>query len=378
LNATLTRAVVLIAVISSAIIAGCTSAGQASAPAGVSAAAGGVSVACKDSTSDASTLQNAINSSAPGADISIEGGTCLLTSGITLLGDRTYSGGNTAGTVLKQDGAMGYVLASASYVNNQSSTGDPLAIRDLTVLCNRSGNTDGIIVLNWHVDVQHVDVQNCGGSGIVDTNTGAAGAAIHNTSVNSRFDNNFISGNGRYGFYVHDSGNSVTDGFFDDNLIASSGADGIHFDDATGWDISGNHLYGNRQNAIVANRLYGTTVSNNYIEDFGDNQHSGTWYGIVGTAQGSVGSTIFNNKIVNDAGETAGARYVYVAVQQANYGTAYLSVTGNVIVGDRPSDVGFSFAAGAHQLAVTSGGNEVSGVGAARSDGGGVVMKSGI
>jgi parallel beta-helix repeat protein len=218
----------------------------------------------------------------------------------------------------------------------------------------------------------------------VDTNTNAAGAAISNTSVNSRFDNNFISGSGQYGFYVKDSGNSptggnsVTDGFLDNNQIASSGVDGIHFDDATGWDISGNHVYGNKQNAIVANRLYGTTVSNNYIEDFGDNQRSGTWYGIVGTAQGSVGSTIFNNKVVNDNGETAAASYVYIAVQQANYGTAYLSVTGNVIVGDQASDVGLFFAGGAHQLAVTTGGNEVSGVGTARSNGGGATVKNGI
>ena len=378
MKATLPRAALLIAVVACAVIAGCTSSGPASAPADASATASAVSVLCKDTTSDAATLQNAINSSAPGADISIEGGTCLLTSGITLLGNRTYSGGNTTGTVLKQDGGMGYVLGSATYVNNLSATGDPFAIRDLTVMCDGSGSTDGIIILNWQVDVEHVDVRGCGGSGIVDTNTNAAGTAISNTSVNSRFDNNFISGSGQYGFYVHDSGNSVTDGYFDDNQVASSGADGVHFDDATGWDISGNHVYGNKHDAIVANRLYGTTVSNNYIEDFGDNQHSGTWYGIVGTAQGGVGSTIFNNKVVNDISETAGASYVYIAVQQANYGTAYLSVTGNVIVGDQASDVGFFFAGGAHQLTVTSGGNEVGGVGTSRSNGGGAAMKSGF
>ena len=51
----------------------------------------------------------------------------------------------------------------------------------------RLRGTDGIIVLNLQVDVEGVDVRNCGGSGIVDTNTAANGKAIDNTSVNSRF-----------------------------------------------------------------------------------------------------------------------------------------------------------------------------------------------
>jgi hypothetical protein len=62
-------------------------------------------VTCTDTTSDAASLQQAINSSSPGALIAI-GGTCLLTQGIVFLGDRTYAGYNTTGTVLEQDGDM--------------------------------------------------------------------------------------------------------------------------------------------------------------------------------------------------------------------------------------------------------------------------------
>jgi hypothetical protein len=338
---------------------------------------GVVTATCTDSTSDAASLQRAINSSSPGAVIEI-GGTCLLTRGIIFLGDRTYAGYNTTGTVLEQDGEMSYVLASQAYADNFRWTGDPVIIRDLTVECNGSGGTDGIVVLNWQADVQEVDVNRCGGSGIVDTNTTADGGTITNTSVNSRFDNNFISNSGQYGFEVYDSGNSVTDGFLDDNQIASSGLDAIHLDNAAGWDITGNHLYGDAHDGIYASRMYGTTISDNYIEDFGYQQLSGTWCGITGTVQGDIGAAIFSNKIFNDSGESTGARYVYLCITGTTYGTGYLSVTGNVIVGDRPSDVGLSFDGGSNKLVVVSSGNEVANVGTADSDTASVNQTTGI
>jgi Right handed beta helix region len=326
-----------------------------------------VTAACTDSTSDAATIQHAIDSSAAGAMIEIEGGVCLLTKGIVFRGDRTYTGLSTTGTILKQDAGMSYVLGSQAYVNNYPGTGEPVTIRDLTVACDGSGGTDGIIVLNWQTDVEHVDVNDCGGSGIVDTNTTANGGAIDNTSVNSRFDDNFITNSGRYGFDVHDSQNSVTDGYLEDNQIASSRLDAVHLDNAAGWDISGNNLYGDAQDAINASRLYATTISDNYIEDFGYRETSGTWYGIAATAQGGVGSTIFNNKIFNGKGEGNGARYVYLAISQVNYGIGYLSVTGNVIVGVRASDVGFFYSGASDKLVVASSGNAVSQVGRATS-----------
>ena len=136
-------------------------------------------------------------------------------------------------------------------------------------------------------------------------------------------------------------------------------------------------MYGDAQNGIYANRLFGTTISNNYIEDFGSTQRSGFWYGISATAQGDVGSTIFNNKIFNVDGESPSARYVYIGITQANYGTGYLSVTGNVIIGDRATDAGLSFNGGSHKLVVVCNGNEVVHVGIVRSDAASVAESGG-
>jgi hypothetical protein len=326
-----------------------------------------VQVTCQDRDTDAATAQQAIDTSPAGAAIEFQGGTCLLTKGLVLLGDRTYTGDSTTGTILKQDGPASYVLATRSYVTSAPSTGDPLAIHDLTVACDGSGRTDGIIVLNWQTDVEHVDVSDCGGSGIVDTSMGASGRVITNTSVNSRFDNNFISGSGQYGFEVIDPAGAVTDGYLENNQIEGSRLDAVYLANAGGWDISGNHLYNVAHSAIVALRLYGTTISGNYIEDFGVGQRSGTWFGIVGTAQDGNGSTIVGNKIFNDQGETAGSHYIYLAITQANSGTGHVAVTGNIIMGDRAGDVGLSFAGGTAKLSATASGNEITGVGRPRA-----------
>jgi hypothetical protein len=360
------------------MVAGCSGSGQTS---GDSVAPPGpgpfwIHVSCHDDRSDASALQRAINTSSRGATIAI-GGLCMLTSSITLLSDRTYTGSSATGTVLRQAAGMKFVLAADTYVHNLSATGDPLSIRDLTVACDGSGQTDGIVVVNWLADVEHVTVRDCGGSGIVDSSVTANGTSITNTSVNSRFENNFITNSGRYGFYVNDQQNSVTDGYLRGNQIAFSGGDAIHLDDASGWTITANHLYGVGQSAIYANRLFGTTISDNYIEDFGSKQRSGTWYGIEATAQGGIGSTISGNSVFNAPGLSRSASYVYIGITRVNSGTSYLAASGNVIVGTG-GGVGFLFSGGANRLVVASSGNEVVGVGTAIRRSGDVVVTRGI
>jgi parallel beta-helix repeat protein len=340
-------------------------------------APGASDVACQDNPGDAARIQAAVDASAPGAVIQIAGGTCLLTKGIVLAGDKTYAGGSTTGTVLKQDGPMGFVLAAEAYADNSTSTGDPVEIRDLTVACDGSGGTDGIILLNWQANVQRVDVHGCGGSGIVDTSVAQNGTAITNTSVNSRFEDDFISDSGQYGFEVRDPANAVTDGFFTDCQVAGSGADGIHLENSEGWVISGNHLYGDGGDGIDAARLYGTTISGNYIEDFAAARPSGTWYGITGTAQGGSGSDIAGNKVFNDNGEQAGAGHVYIAVTVTNYGTGYLSVSGNVIGTVAAADQAFYFNGAPHALVVASAANLVYGPGHQRTLGAGVTLSPG-
>lgn len=364
------RAAAVLAALSLSV-AGC------SAPAAnVALRPGGTHVTCADTASDARRLQHAIDASRAHAVIEISG-TCLLDHGIVLLADRTYTGDGRTATVLRQNAAMPYVMASAGYVRNGSTTGAPITVQQLTVSCTGQGRTNGIVVLNWQVDVQQTDVTNCGGSGIVDTGQTADGRSITNTSVNSRFSDNFITGSGVDGFEVIDSGNAVTDGYLTDNQIASSGKAAVAMENAAGWNISGNHLYDDAGNGIVAGRMFGSTISGNFIEDFGSRQPSGTWYGIACSVQDGDGSTIFGNSVFNDLGERGAARHIYIAILKANSGTGRVSVTGNVIGGAARTDVGLSFDAGAHHLVIASSGNVITGVGTVTQHFGAVQISSG-
>jgi hypothetical protein len=344
--------------------------------ASVARRAGGVHITCADAASDADRLQRTIDASRPRAVIEISG-ICLLTHGITLLANRTYTGDGRTATVLRQDAPMPYVMASAGFVHNDSTTGAPLTIEQLTVSCSSQGRTNGIVVLNWQVDVEQTDVTHCGGSGIVDTSQTADGSSITNTSVNSRFSDNFIIGSGIDGFEVIDPRNAVTDGYLTDNQIAASGKAAVAMQNAAGWNITGNHLYDDVGDGIVVGRLFGTTIAGNFIEDFASRQASDTWYGIAGSVQDGNGSTIFGNSVFNDLGERGRASHVYISIIKTNSGTGRVSVTGNVIGGAGPTDVGLSFNAGAHRLVVASSGNAITGVGTVSQHSGAVRISPG-
>ncbi len=343
-----------------------------------------ITATCADNSTDSATLNAAITGSRAGDQIIISG-QCLLTAPITLLGNRSYMGGSRTGTILQQANSanLPYLLASDSYVSNSSTTGLPFTIHQLTIDCNSSHNTaatNGLVIHSWQTQADNLLVENCRGSGILVTNTTPNGTTLTNTQVNGVISNDFIDNSGKYGVYVQDSGNTVTDWHLADNYIASSGQDAIHLENAAGWYIDGNHLYGDGGTAIYANRLFGTSITNNYIEDFGGAGGSTTWYGIDGTVQGDAASTITGNRVFMFPAEKAGTTYRYIAITQVNYGSGYLTVTGNNIRGaGKTADTGFYYNAGSGvTLNITSSGNSVASVGTTRTTGTGVTLSTGI
>ncbi len=343
-----------------------------------------ITAQCAGKSTDAATLNSAISSSKPGDQILISG-QCLLTHPVTLLGERSYLGGSRAGTVLKQaSGAnLPYLLASDTYVSNADYVGLPFSVHQLTIDCNRAGNTaatDGLVLHSWQTTADDLQILNCGGDGILVTNATRNGTTLTNHEVNGVIANNYIYNSGVSGIYAQDGGNAVTDWRLEDNAIADSGQDGVHLQDAAGWYIDGNHLYGNRHNAIYANRIFATSIENNYIEDFGDAGGDSTWYGINATAQDGPTSTIAGNRVFMYPAEKSGTKYRYIAVTQVNNGTGAVTVTGNSILGaGKPADTGFYFGVGPGKaLSVTSSGNSVLSVGTTRTTGPGVKLSPGI
>jgi hypothetical protein len=338
------------------------------------ASAAVVPASCANNAStDTGMLRTAINGSHAGDEIVIQG-TCLVNGTISLLGDRTYRGQSRSGTVVREaNGAnLPALLASDSWVSNDSTTGAPITVENLTMDGNSAGNPsagDGLVIRSWHTTVQDVDVTSANRNGIVITDTSQNGTALTNTQVNGVVRNVFVTDSKTgAGIYVQDSGNSVTDWNLLDNWVASSGTYGIRSENAAGWTIERNHVYGVGGAAgISVDRLYATCLCDNYVEDFKTN-------GIEGTVQGDAASVISGNRVFEFSGAGAGA---YIAVTGVNYGHGFVTVTGNAVNGDG-TGTGLSYQAGSHALTVTSTGNAVTNVATQVSHGSGVAVSAGV
>lgn len=333
------------------------------------ASAAQVSATCVNGGTDAATIQSAINGSATGDEIVIDG-PCQITQTITLLGNRSYRGDSAATTLTQASGSnLAAVLASDSWVNNTPTTGEPITLRDLTVNANKAGNptgADAVVIRSWNTTVENLRVLNAPANGLRVTNQSRNGTALTNTQVNGAIRNLFVTGSGASGIYVQDSGNAVTDWNLTDNWVASSGGSGIRMENAAGWTVERNHVYGVGGSGITADRLFATSISDNYIEDFNTN-------GIRVTVQGDAASTLSANRIFRFSGSGT----TYLAIQQVNYGSGFVAVTGNVIRG-AGTGTGLSYQRGSNALTVTSTGNLVTGVTTPLTAGSGVVVSAGV
>jgi hypothetical protein len=327
-------------------------------------------VACKNKASDADLINRRIGNSRPGDEIVFDG-PCLVNKTIKLLGGRTYRGGSRTGTVIKQaNGAnLDAIFASDSYVDNSTTTGLPLALRTLTIDANSANNPnahDAIVIRSWQTQIEDIEINGAKRHGVRVTSLSANGTEITNTQVNGRISTMQINDSGGSGVFVEDPGNHVTDWQLADNYIAGTGGNGVHLDNAAGWVITGNHIYGvDGWNALYANRIYGTGISDNYIEDFGG-------VGVEARVQGDAASTISNNRIFKFNG--GDGTYLLLT---GNYGNGMVSVTGNAIRGNG-GGIGLDYQLGnAQTMTVVSAGNLVELVAIPKQVGPGVTVSSG-
>ncbi|MER6944336.1 right-handed parallel beta-helix repeat-containing protein [Nonomuraea sp. NPDC000554] len=361
---------------------------------------GKVEAVCANDSGDAKTLQEAIDSSGEGDEIVFKG-PCLIDATITLLDHRTYRGVSKAGATIKQaDGAnLPAMLASESWAANRPYGSETVRIEQLTLDGNRDHNTGtvGLMLRSWNSRVEDVDILGAPSDGIRVSNPSKNGTPLKNTMVNSIISDVYIEGSGGAGVRVLDPGNSVTDWVLERSWIADSGTSAVELDNAAGWTLNGLHVYGVRRNAIDAHRCFGTSIVNNYVEDFGGEGSAGrTYYGIRCDLQGEAASVVSDNKIHNFPPLGAAARagqpkalgqharpskrsrtdYVYLALDQVNYGVGHAAVTGNTILGHGTGrETGILYGKGQGRgMSVTSTGNLVDSVGVPRAAGRGVQL----
>jgi len=347
-----------------------------------------IQVVCNNNTGDAGLINGAITNSASGDEIVIVG-PALINQPIRLLSSRSYRGTSRTGTVLKQaNGAnLVVVMASSGFLDNTTTTGNPLSVRHLTIDGNKANNTTvstvGLIIRAWESSVEDIEVKQMRGDGIQITSVSANGTVITNTQVNGRVAGCFVNDCSGHGINVKDTGNACTDWSLLTNTVQNAGADGIHLGNSAGWFVVQNQVFNSNGHGIYADRCFAASVTDNYVQGFGRSSTSGTYYGIGVTLQGGVGSVIARNTTENITlvGNTASTRR-YIAIIQVNYSAGYASVTDNTsnhaITTTGPS-VGLYYVKGSGtSLTVASSGNTATGVATQKTVGTGVTQDFGL
>jgi hypothetical protein len=349
---------------------------------GAAALAAQVNVTCANTTADAVKLNTAIENSHSGDRIQIHG-TCLLNATVVLLGDRTYEGDSRTGTILRQAGGSNLpaLVASDSWNDDWTYTGDPIRIPQVTLDGNSSANssTNALVIRSWPTVVEEVQVENAPADGVQITSLSKNGVGLEGSEVNGHISNVFVTNSGSVGIHVVDPGNSVTDWSLLDSWVAYSGQSAIYMDNPAGWTVRGNHVYGIQQHAIFANSCWATSIEQNYIEDFGGSGGSNTWFGIACTVGGGAASVISGNKVFMFTKEPPSGDFVFIGVPQVNYGTGVINVVDNTIIGaNSRRDTGLSdLLNGGTGLEVLSSNNNVQAVHTSRSVAAGVKLVDG-
>jgi hypothetical protein len=341
-----------------------------------------VNVTCTNTVPDAVKLNTTIENSHSGDRIQIHR-TCLLNATVVLLGDRTYEGDSRTGTVLRQASGSNLpaLLASDSWNDDWSYTGDPICIAQLALDGSSSANssTNALVIRSWLTVIEDLQVENAPADGIQVTSLSKSGVGLQSSQVNGHISNVFVTNSGSVGIHVVDPDNRVTDWSLLDSWVANSRQSAIYMDNAAGWTVRGNHVYGIQQHAIFANSCWATSIDGNYIEDFGGSGGSNTWYGIACTVGGGAASVISGNTVFMFIKEPPSGDFVFVGVPQVNYETGVINVVGNTILGaNGRRDTGLSYLLnGGVGLEVLSSNNNVRDVHTARSIGAGVKLVDG-
>lgn len=339
-----------------------------------------VDATCTNTTTDAATIQGKINASNPGDEIVIKG-PCLINATISLLDDRTYRGDARSTTLTQAAGAnLKAMLATSTWVNDQNWVDSNIRVERLTLDGNRAANTGtvGLMWRAWNSRIYDLEIRNTPSDGIRVSNPSRNGTPLAATShmVNTTVSDVFIEETGGAGFHVVDPGNQISDWVLQRGWISTTADSAVDLDNAAGWTVADLHTYGTGRHAINANRCYGTTIRDNYLEDFGQQGTSGvTYYGIRCTVQDEATSTITGNKVHQLGGTPAAGAYVSIALDGVNSGTGRVAVANNAIVGHSTTrETGLLYRlGGGTALIVTSTGNLVSAVGTARTVSGATV-----
>lgn len=291
---------------------------------------------------DSAALQTAIDNSAAGSRLTFRPGTYLLSAPLELRSGRAYIGASpsSGGTIIKQkDGlnilaAAGGLLVSRSWNTDSNGTDSPIVVERLyldgNLAANASSTCHGMVILSWDCRIVDCRVNGFAGDGIRLPSTTKDGSAISGTSVESRIVRCKITDIGGDGVRVADTSGVITDGWITDCAISDTDGHGIHLERSAGWQVRGNHLYSIGKHGVFASHGYGTFITDNYIESFGNSATTGTYEGIRASDALNSRAVIIRGNQVSTTEPVGGSTYRLILVHAGVSQAATFIVSDNV------------------------------------------------
>jgi hypothetical protein len=183
-------------------------------------------------------------------------------------------GGRTTTTLKLADAANSYLLASSTYVNNQSFVDTRHQASGITFDGNKANQTSGnglVIIKSYRSKFEDVTVNNAYSSGIRLTARTINGTATSSNQAENNFTGSYFNQNGGPGIFGDDDGLGViADGHIQNCVFNANSSNeklaDIQIDRAAGWKILDNQLYGGGFHCISVKLLARTVITGNHLD----------------------------------------------------------------------------------------------------------------
>lgn len=319
------------------------------------------------STDDTLAIKAAVTAAGSSGTVFFPAGTYMVSALTEFPPGVRFAGGGRSGlsvssqAVVRASAAMAAVFASSGWTEGtNTATHTGVAFQSLKVDGNNLA-THGVVSQNYDSSFTDLEFANVSGDCLrFDAFSQSGSVQIASTGVNNRVAGCTFQNCGR-GLATNDvtSGTAVyTDGFARDNIVAGATSAGIAVGRASGWLISGNHLYSLSQHGIQAGQMAATRITDNYIETWGTTATAGTYRAIdaatIQQSDSGNGIVIKGNTLRMAAAPGNAASVIEgISVLCANTNSTNVAATGNILR-CAPSS-GFASATGCRYANVGSG-----------------------
>lgn len=301
-------------------------------------------------TDDALAIQTCINTSVEDSVVFFSPGTYLIGTTIQLLGNRSYLGTNSSTIQMAGGADLVAVFASNAWISNQTASGNPIVITNLTIDGNSSNNASGhgIVLMNFNSVIRECTVKNCRDNGIMISSVNQSGSAISNTCVENRIELCKISNCLGYGIYGRDINGKLIDGYIDSCIVSDITLQAIRLERSTGFFVSRNYCYGNQYSGISLDNCYSTFVIDNKIDGYGQDVDGNDFISGIGVTVIGPHPTIISGNNIATTEPAANYHYRHLSITFGGLTETRCLVMGNVIQGgwdanpNNPSDISYS------------------------------------